>query len=413
MRRNLRPCATVLRDRFSYGGNGVGVVEEHIVATYEAPFAERGALRPPRIGARGALTDGPAGRRPHEDGNRRCVVDVAEDGLRLTVRVAYSADGLAPQLSTLLAVVAPDGVSDGDLRLVGLDLPVRWRQALGGPQYGVGGIRRRLAVHDRPLLLSTLANENGQGGANWKTALAEQWTAGADIVQDRESFCADDQGAAAWRAETARELADRLAADVGRRPLYVVNLTAAGPALVDQAGRLSERGAEAFLIAPYRVGLDVLGEVARLPSRPLIFAQPALSPTDVGSSRGALADRVLLGFLIRAAGADVGMYPSSPGGNAGIGDEAVAVARALTDPGPWRATAPAPSTGVHPGIIPQWVREFGPDVVINADGAVHGHPSGARAGTLAFRQALDRFLGRGGPVPDELARALARWGGAA
>ncbi|MFZ0076483.1 MAG: RuBisCO large subunit C-terminal-like domain-containing protein, partial [Exiguobacterium undae] len=60
--------------------------------------------------------------------------------------------------------------------------------------------------------------------------------------------------------------------------------------------------------------------------------------------------------------------------------------------GETKTILPVPSAGIHPGLVAQLVRDFGVDSVINAGGGVHGHPQGAAAGVIAFRQALDAAL---------------------
>ena len=42
---------------------------------------------------------------------------------------------------------------------------------------------------------------------------------------------------------------------------------------------------------------------------------------------------------------------------------------------------PGPSVGIHPGMVPHLLADYGNDVVINAGGGIHGHPDGAAAGS--------------------------------
>ena len=47
-----------------------------------------------------------------------------------------------------------------------------------------------------------------------------------------------------------------------------------------------------------------------------------------------------------------------------------------------------PSAGIHPGIVPLILKDFGINVVVNAGGGIHGHPMGTAAGGRAFHQAI-------------------------
>ena len=116
---------------------------------------------------------------------------------------------------------------------------------------------------------------------------------------------------------------------------------------------------------------------------------------------------------MRAAGADLILFPSSYGTVALPHDEAQAIRHRLTCPMDKVPTAlPGPSAGIHPGLTPNIIEDYGLDVVINAGGGVHGHPMGSKAGAVAFRQSIDLAL-EGIPPGEanapELAAALKLW----
>ncbi|MGC8488945.1 MAG: RuBisCO large subunit C-terminal-like domain-containing protein, partial [Clostridia bacterium] len=398
-----------------------------IVATFrvqKGPGLEARAERMALGVAQGSGTDLPGASPERAWGYGGRVMDVDDTGKDTAVRIAYPAGSLPPQLSVVLVLVAGNLSLDGETRLEHLQLPDHFLHALPGPQHGVPGLRRRLSVPDRPLLMSSFKSPNGWEFDDWEKALHHQWEGGADLVTDDPACFEDSESNLLRRVERAREIAEQVARDEGRRPVYAFNLTASGPDLPAQAERLAAAGAEAFQISPYAVGLDMLTALTRLQARPIILAHPALSGPFTYAGRG-LSPAVALGQLVRAAGADVSIYPSYPSypsHPSGYDSEvsltvssadASAIGRALTRPGPRRPVWPAPEAGIHPGLLPALVRDVGPHVIVNAGGAIHAHPGGTRAGAAAFRQALDRLLGRGGPVPDELAQALARWGGAA
>ncbi len=84
--------------------------------------------------------------------------------------------------------------------------------------------------------------------------------------------------------------------------------------------------------------------------------------------------------------------------------------------GPFPKSFPAPSAGIHPGLVPKILQDYGQDVIINAGGGVFGHPKGPRAGAKAFRQAIQWVAKRGnfGGLSQrefpELSEALRLWG---
>jgi 2,3-diketo-5-methylthiopentyl-1-phosphate enolase len=118
-----------------------------------------------------------------------------------------------------------------------------------------------------------------------------------------------------------------------------------------------------------------------------------------------LSYRVVLGSLMRLGGADIVLFPSSYGTVALPKTETDAITDELRKESPLRRSFPGPSAGIHPGLVPQILRDYGNDVIINAGGGVHGHPKGAQAGARAFQQAVD-----GQTSAPELKQALALWG---
>jgi ribulose-bisphosphate carboxylase large chain len=81
----------------------------------------------------------------------------------------------------------------------------------------------------------------------------------------------------------------------------------------------------------------------------------------------------------------------------------------------FRPVLPSLSCGMHPGLVNAILNKFGRDVMLNVGGAIHGHPSGSRAGTSAMRQAIDlavegRFSRDNFLKYPELNEAIKKWG---
>lgn len=108
-----------------------------------------------------------------------------------------------------------------------------------------------------------------------------------------------------------------------------------------------------------------------------------------------ISPSVLLGKLMRLAGADLVLFPSPYGSVVMPREENLAIKHVLltndlhTDYS-YKAPAdahlklaasfPVPSAGIHPGLVPLILRDFGQDVIVNAGGGIHGHPLGTIAG---------------------------------
>jgi 2,3-diketo-5-methylthiopentyl-1-phosphate enolase len=128
-----------------------------------------------------------------------------------------------------------------------------------------------------------------------------------------------------------------------------------------------------------------------------------------------IAAPLLLGKLMRLAGADLVLFPSPYGSVVMPREENLAIDAALKAAGRHRTSFSVPSAGIHPGLTPAIIRDFGQEVVVNAGGGIHGHPMGTAAGGRAFRQAIDAVM-KGVGLRDaaqdheELRTAIERWG---
>jgi len=74
-----------------------------------------------------------------------------------------------------------------------------------------------------------------------------------------------------------------------------------------------------------------------------------------------------------------------------------------------------PSAGIHPGIVPQALRDYGNDVILNAGTGIMDHPENPAAGVKAFFEALERCENQDSfeleKVPTgALRQALEKWG---
>ncbi len=57
-----------------------------------------------------------------------------------------------------------------------------------------------------------------------------------------------------------------------------------------------------------------------------------------------------------------------------------------------RKVMPVASGGLHPNLVPDLIKIFGKDFIIQAGGGIHGHPNGTVAGAIAMRQAVHAVL---------------------
>ncbi|AMV10222.1 2,3-diketo-5-methylthiopentyl-1-phosphate enolase [Geobacillus thermoleovorans] len=336
---------------------------------------------------------------------------------RAIVKIAYPTVNFSADLPALLVTTFGKLSLDGEVRLLDLEFPDEWKRQFPGPRFGIDGIRDRVGVHNRPLLMSIFKGMIGRDLAYLTSELKKQALGGVDLVKDDEILFDSELLPFEKRITEGKAALQEVYEQTGKRTLYAVNLTGKTFALKDKAKRAAELGADVLLFNVFAYGLDVLqalreDEEIAVP----IMAHPAFSGAVTTSEFYGVAPSLWLGKLLRLAGADFVLFPSPYGSVALEREQALGIARALTDDQePFARAFPVPSAGIHPGLVPLIIRDFGLDTIVNAGGGIHGHPDGAIGGGRAFRAAIDAVLA-GRPLREAAAenealqKAIDRWG---
>lgn len=335
------------------------------------------------------------------------------------VTIAYPDINFSRDIPALLVTVFGKISMDGKIKLNRLGFSDHFVQGFPGPKFGIAGIRDILGVHDRPLLMSIFKSVIGLNADELREQFLRQALGGVDLIKDDEILFENELTPIEKRVEVCLKAAEAAQKETGKKLLYAANLTGPTSSLKSQAKKAIGAGANALLFNVLSYGYDVLHELSSDPEINIpIAAHPALAGAFYPSPHYGISASVLLGQLMRLAGADLVLFPSPYGSvtmpkaeNMAIRDELIS--REL----PMKASMPVPSAGIHPGLVPLILRDFGTDVVVNAGGGIHGHPMGTEAGGRAFVQAiaaaqqsipLAQYAEDGHP---ELKAALDAWGG--
>ncbi len=332
------------------------------------------------------------------------------------VEIGYPAHNLDGQLPLLLATTMGEVAALGPLRLLDLALPGSFMREFRGPRLGATGIRTRLGVPDRPLLVTMMKPALGLTPDASGRIFRDLALGGVDAVKDDELLVAHPWSSIVERVRAHERAATEVFEVTGHRTTYFVNVTDRPDRMMANARRAVEAGATGLMVDFVAVGVSALGMLAEDPGLDVpILGHFALADALSVSPTSGVAPHLLLGTLPRLAGADLVVYPA-PYGSLRIEPAAYRrVARTLTGPLDGKASAlPVPGGGLHAGMVPKLIADLGTEFAIGAGGAVHGHPMGPVAGARAIRQAIDACL-QGEPLADaaqrlpELAAALTTW----
>ncbi|MFD0713640.1 2,3-diketo-5-methylthiopentyl-1-phosphate enolase [Paenibacillus sp. GCM10027626] len=346
----------------------------------------------------GSWTDLPEARKAEMEKHLGKVVEVtvhepdqAQPGERYAdLKIAYPDVNFSRDLPALLVTVFGKLSMDGRIKLLDLDFSPAFSAAFAGPKFGISGIRGLLGVHDRPLLMSIFKSVIGHDLPNLREQFYRQALGGVDLIKDDEILFENPLTPLEKRVEACMEAARAAERETGQKLLYAVNLTGPTSQLAKNAKRAIAAGANALLFNTLAYGYDVLHELSSDPEITIpIAAHPAMAGAFYPSPHYGISASLLLGKLMRLAGADLALFPSPYGSVVMPKEENLAVKSALLDSSLGiKPSFPVPSAGIHPGLVSLILRDFGTEVVVNAGGGIHGHPQGTEAGGQAFRQAI-------------------------
>ncbi|KIL43490.1 2,3-diketo-5-methylthiopentyl-1-phosphate enolase [Jeotgalibacillus alimentarius] len=332
------------------------------------------------------------------------------------IKIAYPSANFSADIPAILTTIFGKLSLDGEVKLVDIELDESLEAQFPGPQFGIDSIRNKLGVHDRPLLMSIFKGMIGRGTDLFEEQLRAQAAGGVDLVKDDEILFDNPLTPFEERIRRGVKVLNEEYERSGHRTLYAVNLSGRTFDLKEKARKAVSLGANALLFNVFAYGLDTLQSLAEDPYIDVpIMAHPAVSGALTASPLYGISNQVLLGKLLRLAGADFVLFPSPYGSVAMEKQETLAIRDALTSDSRLRRAFPVPSAGIHPGLVPQLIEDFGKNSIINAGGGIHGHPGGAAAGAKAFRDAITEVQA-GGTLEDaaaksaELEKALALWG---
>ena len=312
-------------------------------------------------------------------------------------------------ISSLLTMIFGKYSMAGAAKVIAVRLPENYGTS---PKVGITGIRQRLGVFDRPLIMAIFKPALGLSADDHAAILKEVAGAGLDIIKDDEIIGNLEVAPTLKRLEACRQVLDEVKQQTGRTVLYAVNVTGSADQLIEKARLLVREGANALLLNVLTYGFSVLDALAtdseiNVP----IFAHPALAGAMCAAPDYGMAYSVVLGTLMAHCGADAVLYPAHYGSLPFDPAEEARIRDSLRS----RNVFPVPSAGIHPGIVPKAVADYGQEVILNAGTGIMDHPDNSAAGVKAFFEALDRVK-QGESfepkmLPDgALRRAVEKWG---
>ncbi len=280
------------------------------------------------------------------------------------VIISYAEEITGYSISGLLNLIYGNISLKRGLWIEKLELPLSFVSHFRGPRFGTRGIRDRLGIHHRPLLAAPL-KPLGKSPEALAKLCYELALGGIDIIKDDhgladQSFCPFRE-----RVQLCLKAIRKAQMETGRTILYFPSLTGEYEKMTDLFQWASEEGVGGILIAPFITGPDFMRYIAENDRIGLsVISHPALSGTFFNDPSHGIAHQVLLGTLMRLAGADLVIYPNFIGRFPFTREICLSINNALSTPlYHLEASFPVPAGGISLSKIPQLREAFGRETV--------------------------------------------------
>jgi len=313
------------------------------------------------------------------------------------------------------------------LRLEDVSFSKKIVNSFEGPRYGISGVRNMMKIKTRPLVGTIIKPKLGLITKHHAESAYESWIGGCDIVKDDENLASQKFNEFEQRLAKTLEKADQAESETGEKKAYLINVTAETKEMMKRAQLAENLGSKYVMIDMLTAGWAALQTLREANFKLAIHAHRAMHAAfdrnpDQGISMMVLADFArLIGVDQIHIGTGIGKLEGDIKDIKEIEEEIEKNSvketklRLSQKWGKIKPVFAVSSGGLHPGHVPFLIKHLGKDIIIQAGGGVHGHPSGTAAGAKAMRQAVDacmegKTLKEYAKSHKELKEALEKWG---
>jgi len=358
------------------------------------------------------------------------------DEKQQTVRVAYTQDlfeiNSVPQILSAIAGNIFSMKLLDNLKLVDIAFPEDVIQAFHGPKFGMHGVKDLLGVKDRPLVGTIVKPKVGLTTEKHAEVAYNAFVGGCDIVKDDENLTDQKFNRFSKRAELTLKLRDHAEAETGERKMYMCNITAPTcEEMLKRAEIIKDLGGEYAMIDIIPMGWSALQSLRENNNdlNLVLHAHRCMHSALTRNPRHGVS-MLVIAKLIRLIGLDQLHIGTVVGKMHGGKEEVLALRDECVleqvpenhaqhilrqDWGRIKPVFPVASGGLEPTMVPELIKIFGKDVIMQFGGGIHAHPMGTISGATACRQAVDAALDgitleEYAKTHDELKAALDKWG---
>lgn len=316
-----------------------------------------------------------------------------KSGKGADVKISYPAELFEDRnLPNIMSSIAGNvfGMKEvSKLRLNNIEFPKKLAKSFSGPRYGIQGVRKITGVKKRPLVGTIVKPKLGLNTKDHAKVAYNAWAGGCDVVKDDENLSGQTFNRFGARLKETLKMKRKAERETGERKMYMINVTAETLEMLRRAKMVEKSGNEYIMADIVTIGWSGLQTLRDADLDLVLHAHRAGHAAFDRDPRHGIKMSVI-SRLTRLVGLDQLHVGTAVGKMTGNRAEVLSNIEALkSDFHGLKSVFPVASGGLHPGHIPDVMKIFGNDVIMQFGGGIHGHPNGTRVGAEAVRQAVD------------------------
>jgi len=310
------------------------------------------------------------------------------------IKIAYPIELFEPgNMPNILSSVAGNvfGLKDlKNLRLNDIHIPENLLRSFKGPKYGIQGIRKILKIPKRPLLGTIVKPKLGLKTKDHAKVAYDAWVGGCDIVKDDENLSSQTFNRFEERLKKTVKAKQKAERETGEKKIYMINITSETEEMLRRAKLVKDYGNEYVMVDIITLGWAALQTLRNKDFDLVLHAHRAGHATFTKNPKHGISMKVIA-RLTRIVGLDQLHVGTVVGKMYETKKEVLENCDALEGKmWKFKPVMPVASGGLHQMHIPDLVKIFGNDVVIQIGGGIHA--LGTYTGAMAARQAIEASM---------------------
>ena len=310
------------------------------------------------------------------------------------VNTDWESDGVSHMLCQLMG-----GHVDIDIiyscRLIGLDVPVSVKKHFLGPKFGLTGFRKFVNSYNKPLLGGIVKPKIGMTPNVLLEMVKKLVDGGVDFIKEDEIM----SNPAICPLEERVDLISNYLAQQSRKVVFCHTVNCDPHILSSRIKRVHELGGNGVHINVFS-GLGSYMSIRKMDLPIFLHFQKSGDRLFTQKDNRYSISWPVVCQLAALMGVDT-IQTGMIGGYSNDDPDELMESMAILRNG---NSTPVLSCGFHPGLVDKVNSIVGVDYMVNAGGAIHGHPEGTLSGAKAMRQAVDDNHNR------EYEIAIEKWG---